>query len=55
MRDFIRWLKTVRIHRVQFDDVDCYVVADRCGWIPGSSKSRIGVFMIAVRAYRGVA
>lgn len=53
MKNLIRWLKSIRIHRVQYDDVDCFVVADWGGWIPGSARTRLGAFLIAFRAQYG--
>lgn len=52
MKDFIQWARTVRVRRAR--ELGVWVAADRCGWIPGSARTRVGALVFSVRAYLGL-
>lgn len=47
MRDFLAWIRTLKLYPIEHG----WMVADRAGWIPGRSSSRLGAAVVAVRAY----
>lgn len=47
----IGWLRSIRVHRTDYESFHGYSVADWGGWIPGAySKTRPGAYLAAIRA-----
>lgn len=45
--NLLAWIRTLRLHRTQSG----FVASDRCGWLPGSSATRLGMMVQAIREY----
>lgn len=54
MKYLIALFNDVSIVRVTYSDVDCYVVSYRGCWVPGRARTKLGAYVIAWRAHRGL-